>query len=245
MSFSDNKMLIIPAVDIKNGKCVQLIQGKPGTEQIVIENPHEVAKSWEHKGANALHIIDLDGALGTQDNTDVIKKIVDVVDVPIQMGGGIRDIDYAKKLLNIGIDRIIIGTMAIKEPEIIQKLSKEYGDERIMVSLDSKDNKVVIKGWTEKTSKSAPEFAQFLDKYGVGSILFTNVDYEGLLRGFNEQPILDLVNAVNIPVVYSGGISTLDDIKKLQSTGVKGIVVGSAVYKGNIDFKDALKYENL
>ena len=192
-----------------------------------------------------LHIIDLDGALGTQDNTSIVEKIVEVVDVPIQMGGGIRDIDYAKTLLDIGIDRIIMGTMAIKKPKIIKKLSDEYGKERIMVSLDTKDNQVVIKGWTEKTSKSAPDFGQFLEKYGAGSILFTNVDYEGLLQGFNEQPVIDLVNAVNIPVVYSGGISTLDDIEKLQGTGVKGIVVGSAIYKGAIDFKEALKFEDL
>lgn len=245
MSFPENKMLIIPAVDIKNGKCVQLIQGKPGTEQVVLENPHKIAKSWENKGANTLHIIDLDGALGTQDNTSIVKKIVEIIDVPIQMGGGIRDINYAKKLLDIGIDRIIIGTMAIKEPENIKKLSDEYGEERIMVSLDSKDGEVVIKGWTEKTNKSATEFAQFLEEYGAGSILFTNVDYEGLLKGFNEQPVIDLVNSVNIPVVYSGGISTIKDIEKLQNTGVKGIVVGSAIYKGAIDFKEALKYENL
>lgn len=245
MSFPKNKMLIIPAVDIKDGKCVQLIQGKPGTEQVIIENPHEVAKSWENNGANMLHLIDLDGALGTQDNTKIIERIVDIVNIPIQMGGGIRDIEYARKLLDMGIDRIIIGTMAIKEPEVIKKLSYEYGNERIMVSLDSKDNQVVIKGWTEKTSKSATEFGQFLEKYGAGSILFTNVDYEGLLQGFNEQPVIDLVNAVNIPVVYSGGISTLKDIKKLKSTGVKGIVVGSAIYKGAIDFKEALKYEDL
>lgn len=238
-------MLIIPAVDIKNGKCVQLIQGKPGTEQVVLENPHKIAKSWENKGANMLHIIDLDGALGTQDNTSIVKKIVEIIDIPIQMGGGIRDINYAKKLLDIGIDRIIIGTMAIKEPENIKKLSDEYGEERIMVSLDSKDGEVVIKGWTEKTSKSATEFGQFLEEYGAGSILFTNVDYEGLLKGFNEQPVIDLVNSVNIPVVYSGGISTIKDIEKLQNTGVKGIVVGSAIYKGTIDFKEALKYENL
>lgn len=238
-------MLIIPAVDIKNGNCVQLIQGKPGTEQVVLENPQEIAKCWENKGANTLHIIDLDGALGTRDNTSIIKKIVEIIEVPIQMGGGIRDINYAKKLLDIGIDRIIIGTMAIKEPESIKKLSDEYGKERIMISLDSKDNKVVIKGWTEKTNKSATEFGKFLEQYGAGSILFTNVDYEGLLKGFNEQPVIDLVNAVNIPVVYSGGISTINDIEKLQSTGVKGIVVGSAIYKGTIDFEEALKYEDL
>ena len=119
------------------------------------------------------------------------------------------------------------------------------GSERIMVSLDSKDSKVVIKGWTEKTSKTAPEMGQILEENGAGGILFTNVDVEGLLNGFNLDPVLELVNAVNIPIVYSGGISSLEDIKTLQKTGVKGIVIGSAIYKGKIDFEKALKYENI
>jgi phosphoribosylformimino-5-aminoimidazole carboxamide ribotide isomerase len=245
MMFPENKMLIIPAVDIKNGKCVQLVQGKPGTEQIILENPHEVAKSWENKKASTIHVIDLDGALGEKDNTDIVKKILKTVSVPIQMGGGIRSKKYAQKLLDMGIERIILGTMAIENPQIVQDLADEYGSDRIIVSLDSKDSMVVIKGWTEKTSMKAPEMGQILENYGAGGILFTNVDYEGLLKGFNVDPVLELVNAVQIPVIYSGGISSLDDLEKLQNSGVKGVVVGSAIYKGNIDFKKALKYENL
>ncbi|MDP3623902.1 MAG: 1-(5-phosphoribosyl)-5-[(5-phosphoribosylamino)methylideneamino]imidazole-4-carboxamide isomerase [Methanobacteriaceae archaeon] len=245
MSFQDNKMLIIPAVDIKNGKCVQLVQGKPGTEQIIIENPAEVARSWEEKNATNIHVIDLDGAFGEKNNISVVKKILDTVSVPIQMGGGIRTKEYAKELLDMGIERIILGTMAIENPQIVQELADEYGSERIMVSLDSKDSKVVIKGWTEKTSKTAPEMGQILEENGAGGILFTNVDVEGLLNGFNLDPVLELVNAVNIPIVYSGGISSLEDIKTLQKTGVKGIVIGSAIYKGKIDFEKSLKYENI
>ncbi|HSO25967.1 MAG TPA: HisA/HisF-related TIM barrel protein, partial [Methanobacteriaceae archaeon] len=165
--------------------------------------------------------------------------------VPIQMGGGIRSKEYAQKLLNMGIERLILGTMAIENPLLVQELADEYGKERIMVSLDSKDSKVVIKGWTEKTSKTAPEMGQILEDNGAGGILFTNVDVEGLLKGFYIDPVLELVSAVNIPVIYSGGISTLDDLEKLQSTGVNGVVVGSAIYKGNIDFEKALQYEKL
>jgi phosphoribosylformimino-5-aminoimidazole carboxamide ribotide isomerase len=245
MSFPENKMLIIPAVDIKNGKCVQLVQGKPGTEQIIIENPAEVAKSWEDKNASTIHVIDLDGAFGNKKNISVVEKILDTVSVPIQMGGGIRSKEYAQKLLNMGIERLILGTMAIENPLLVQELADEYGKERIMVSLDSKDSKVVIKGWTEKTSKTAPEMGQILEDNGAGGILFTNVDVEGLLKGFYIDPVLELVNSVKIPVVYSGGISTLNDLEKLQNTGVNGVVVGSAIYKGNIDFEKALKYEKL
>lgn len=245
LSFPENKMLIIPAVDIKNGKCVQLVQGKPGTEQIILENPAEVAKSWEDKNASTIHVIDLDGAFGNKNNISVVEKILDTVSVPIQMGGGIRSKEYAQKLLNMGIERLILGTMAIENPLLVQELAYEYGKERIMVSLDSKDSEVVIKGWTEKTSKTAPEMGQILEDNGAGGILFTNVDVEGLLNGFYIDPVIELVSSVNIPVIYSGGITTLDDLEKLQNTGVNGVVVGSAIYKGKIDFEKALQYEKL
>jgi phosphoribosylformimino-5-aminoimidazole carboxamide ribotide isomerase len=243
MSFSSDKMLIIPAVDLKNGKCVQLVQGKPGTEQIIIENPIEVAKSWEDQGAELIHVIDLDGALGGRDNRDIVKGILNEVSVPIQFGGGIRSLEYAQKLLNLGIERVILGTMAIENPQIIENLSQEYAADRIMVSLDSKDSKVVIKGWTEKTSKTAPEMGQILEKKGAGSILFTNVDVEGLMDGFYIEPAIELVQAVEIPVVYSGGVTTVDDVKKLRTTGAAGVVIGSALYKEKIDFKEALNYQ--
>ena len=245
MSFQDNKMLIMPAVDIKNGKCVQLVQGKPGSEQVIIENPEKVAKKWEDAGAEVVHVIDLDGALESTTNIETIKKVLDEVSVPIQLGGGIRSIEYAEELLNLDIDRLIIGTMGIKNPETISKLSDEYGSERVMISLDSKDNKVVIKGWQEKIGKSATEISKEFQDLGAGSILFTNVDVEGLLGGFYTDPVIDLVNSVDIPVVYSGGVTSLDDLKQLQTTGAKGVVIGSALYKDKINLVDALKYQDI
>ncbi len=237
-----SNMLIIPAVDIKDGKCVQLVQGKPGTEQIVIENPAKVAKEWEKKGANILHIINLDGAFGNKEkNVDVIKEIINTVSIPVQLGGGIRTKEDAAELLKMGVDRVILGTMAIENPENVAELSSEFGSERIIIALDSKDSKVVVKGWTEKTNKSAPEFAKIFEKKGAGGILFTNVDYEGLLKGFDTAPLIELLDAVNIPIIYSGGVTSIDDIKKLSLTDVYGVVVGSALYKGKIDFEDALK----
>ena len=241
--FKEDKMLIMPAVDIKGGKCVQLVQGEPGTEQVVIENPEKVARYWEDKGANIIHVIDLDGTLEGKTNLKTIKEILEEINVPIQLGGGIRSIEYAQKLLNLDIERLIIGTMGIEHPEIISKLSDEYGSDRIMISLDSKDSKVVIKGWKEKINKTATELSNEFKERGAGSILFTNVDVEGLLGGFDVNPVLELIKSVDIPIVYSGGITTIEDIEKLSTTGVKGIVIGSALYKNKIKLEDALKYE--
>ena len=192
MSFNKDEMLIMPAVDIKNGKCVQLVQGEPGSEMVKIDNPEKVAKYWEDLGAKNIHVIDLSGTIDGETSFDIIKKILNEVSVPIQLGGGIRNLDYARQLLDLDIERLIIGTMGIQQPETITQLSDEYGPERIMISLDSKDNKVVIKGWQEKIDKSPSEIANDFKEHGAGSILFTNVDVEGLLGGFYTEPVEDL-----------------------------------------------------
>ncbi len=236
-------MIVIPAVDIKNGKCVQLVQGKPGTEQVVLEDPAKIAQQWEDRGARMIHVIDLGGALGESKNIKIVKEIRNSVSVPIQMGGGIRTKEDALNLLDMGIDKVILGTIAMENHEVVKKLSDSYGKERIMVALDSKDSQVVVKGWSEKTDKTAPEMGKIFEKLGAGGILFTNVDYEGLLRGFSLKPLEELLYAVKIPVIYSGGVSTLGDVEKLSKTRAKGVVIGSALYKGNINFEQALMYE--
>ena len=243
MSFNKNEMLIMPAVDIKNGKCVQLVKGEPGSEMVKIDNPEKVAKYWEDLGAKNIHVIDLSGTIDGETSFDIIKKILNEVSVPIQLGGGIRNLDYARQLLDLDIERLIIGTMGIQQPETITQLSDEYSPERIMISLDSKDNKVVIKGWQEKIDKSPSEIANDFKEHGAGSILFTNVDVEGLLGGFYTEPVEDLKKSVDLPIVYSGGITTIDDIKKLNESGVEGIVIGSALYTDKIDLTEALKYQ--
>ena len=243
MSFNKDEMLIMPAVDIKNGKCVQLVQGEPGSEMVKIDNPEKVARHWEELGAKNIHVIDLSGTIDGETSFDVIKKILDEVTVPIQLGGGIRDMDYAHQLLDLDIERLIIGTMGIQNPETITQLSDEYGSERIMISLDSKDNKVVIKGWQEKVDKSPVELSQEFKDHGAGSILFTNVDVEGLLGGFYTEPVEKLKKSVDLPIVYSGGITTIDDLKLLNESGVEGVVIGSALYTDKIDLTEALKYQ--
>ena len=243
MSFKKNEMLIMPAVDIKNGKCVQLVQGEPGSEIVAIENPENVAKHWQDLGAKNIHVIDLDGTINGVASFDIIKKILKEISVPIQLGGGIRSIEYARQLLNLDIERLIIGTMGIQNPETITRLSDEYGSDRIMISLDSKDNKVVINGWKEKIDKNPSELSQEFKDYGAGSILFTNVDVEGLLGGFYTKPVENLKKSVDIPIVYSGGITTIDDVKQLNKINIDGIVIGSALYTDKIDLKEALKYQ--
>ena len=236
-------MFIIPAVDIKNGKCVQLVQGKPGTEQIILDNPAKIARGWEERGASVLHVIDLGGALEENGNLPVVQEIIKEVSIPVQMGGGIRTMEDATNLLDMGVNRIILGTLAIQNPDKVESLSDEFGSERIMVALDSKDSQVVVRGWTEKTDKTAPELGKIMEEKGAGSILFTNVDHEGLLGGFKLQPLLDLLENVNIPVIYSGGVSTLEDVALLSRTEAYGAVIGSALYKGTLNFEDALVYE--
>lgn len=237
-------MMIIPAVDIKNGKCVQLVRGKPGTEQVIIDNPLEVALNWQYLGAKILHLIDLDGAFGDRNrNQDIIEEIVKELSIPVEMGGGIRNHEDASLLLQMGVDRVILGTMAINNPNNVKILSEEFGSERILVALDSKDSKVVIRGWTEKTGKRASELGVIMEKNGAGGILFTNVDVEGLLKGFQIDPLLELLNAVNIPVIYSGGVTSIGDIRKLYDMKVYGVVIGSALYKNKIRFEDALIYQ--
>lgn len=237
--------MVIPAVDIKNGKCVQLVQGKPGTEQVILEDPAKIARQWEDKGARIIHVIDLGGALGEAKNLEIVRKIRDSVSVPIQMGGGIRTKEDALNLLEMGIDKVILGTVAIENHEVVKELSHSYGMERILVALDSKDSQVVVRGWTEKTDKNAPEMGKIFEKLGAGGILFTNVDYEGLMKGFSLKPLEELLKAVKIPVIYSGGVSTMEDVEKLSKTRAAGVVIGSALYKGNINFEQALKYQSL
>lgn len=236
-------MIIVPAVDLKNGKCVQLVQGEPGTEQVVIDNPDEVAVQWVQKGAKRLHIVDLDGALGSGENLNIVKKIIEKSEVPIQMGGGIRTLEDAKKLLDAGVTTVIIGTMAINNPDYITQLSEQYGSERICVSLDSKNNRVVTHGWTESTDKTPLEYAKLFEQRGAGSILFTNVDVEGLLNGVDLEPVKQLLSGISIPVIYSGGITSLEDLRVLAELDTDYVVIGSALYKGLIKFEEALQFQ--
>lgn len=235
---------IIPAIDLKNRKCVSLIQGIPGTERVSLDNPIEIARRWIKEGASALHLIDLDGAIeGKRLNGPIIESIVREFDVRSQVGGGIRSKDDAEKLLSVGVDRVILGTAAINNPHLVEQLSNQFGSERIIVALDSKDGRVTTHGWVKKIEFSAVELGKKFEQLGAGSILFTDINTEGLLKGVNPKPTRELAHALGIPVIASGGITTLSDIEVIKGTGAKGVVVGAALYVGNFTLREALKFE--
>jgi phosphoribosylformimino-5-aminoimidazole carboxamide ribotide isomerase len=232
---------VIPAVDLKDGKAVSLVQGVPGTGITPIEDPVEVAATWVGQGAKTLHIIDLDGAFsGRRKNAHILEEIVAKFNIDVQVGGGIRDYDTAKALLDLGVSRIILGTAAVKNPPLVKRLADDFGSDAIMVSLDSKKGEVLVEGWTAGSGKSTVEMGRFFEKQGAGSILFTDVDVEGLLKGINASPISALVEAVGIPVIASGGVTTIDDIVRIRNTGTAGVIVGAALYKGNFMLREAI-----
>jgi phosphoribosylformimino-5-aminoimidazole carboxamide ribotide isomerase len=233
---------VIPAVDIKEGRCVQLVQGRADREIISLKDPVKVAKRWIDDGAKRLHIIDLDGAFQERRNIDMIKEINEY-GTPIEVGGGIRSYDDAVTFLNMGIDRIILGTAAVKEKNLVYRLSNEFQKDRIMLALDVKEGEVMIEGWKEKTHLSPVELGIELED-SIGSILFTNIDVEGLSHGIEINPIEDIVRSMRIPIIVAGGVSSIEDVMNIRATGAKGVVIGTAIYNGKIRLKDAMKYAN-
>ncbi len=233
---------VIPAIDLKGGMVVQLVQGVPGTEMVSIEDSLAVARDFVEQGAKTLHIIDLDGALsGDRKNARIVEDIIHNFNVKTEVGGGIRDYETAKYLLGMGVTRVILGTAAVRDPELVLRLSKDFGPEAVMVSLDSREGKVLVEGWKASSGRSTADMAHILEKKGAGSILYTNVDVEGLLKGVKTAPVKDLVASVGIPVIASGGITTLDDIVTIKNTGAAGIVIGSALYKNLFTLRQAIK----
>ena len=235
-------MIVIPAVDIKDRRCVQLVQGDPERKLVELEDPLKVAERWVDEGAEMLHVVDLDRAIYQRDtNVDIVKEILSTLEVPVQVGGGIRTVEDAIDLIDAGAYRVILGTSAVKNPEIVEKLSKEVGREKVMVALDSRGGKVVVKGWRERTGYSPVDIGKVLEKKRAGSILFTDVDVEGLLRGVKIDTVKILVEELSIPVVASGGVSTYEDIVKLRDIGVEGVVIGSALYKNLLDLRRCIE----
>lgn len=235
---------VIPAVDMRGGKCVQLVQGVPGSEIVSLDDPLEVALDWVRKGAKTLHLVDLDGAIeGKRKNAPIIEKIVSTCrekGVRIQVGGGIRSFEDASALLKLGVSRVILGTAALQNPELVKRLSNAFGSECITVALDAKNGKISIKGWTEECAHTPVEMGRKFEELGAGSLLFTNIDTEGLMQGINPAPTKELVDSVSIPVIASGGVSSLQDLKVLKKTRAAGVVIGSALYTGRFTLEAAI-----
>ncbi len=238
-------MLIIPAIDLKNGKCVRLLQGRADAVTEYSDNPVEMAKRWESLGARLIHIVDLDGAFtGNQKNIESIKEIRKSVAIDIEVGGGIRDMERIESLLGLGINRVILGTVAIERPELVKEACKGF-PQRIIAGIDAKDGLVAIKGWVETTDIKAKELALRMQDYGVWGIIYTDISRDGMLTGPNIPAIREMVETVHIPVIASGGVSSIDDIKRLKEIkGLYGVITGKALYSGAIDLKEAIKISN-
>ena len=237
-------MIVIPAVDIKNGKCVRLFQGEMDKETIFSEHPYEMAQKWEAEGAELIHLVDLDGALAKQPkNKDAVEKIRKTVKTPLQLGGGIRDMDTIRMYIDLGVSRIIIGTEAIKNPRLVEEAAKAFKG-AIVVGIDARNGNVAIDGWTETTSVTAVELAKKFESCGVAAINFTDIHRDGMRSGPNLEETKKLAMAVNIPVVASGGVSCIEDIENLlplESFGVTGVITGRALYEGTLNLKQAIK----
>ncbi len=240
-------MIIFPAIDIKDGKVVRLRQGEFSDVTEYSLDPLDVARQWQNAGAQWLHIVDLDGAQGGEiKNFNTIARIAKEIKLPIQMGGGVRGEAEIEKLLSIGIKRAILGTRAVADQPFLKKILGRFGD-KIAVSLDCKDGFVTQKGWTETTQVKGTDFAKELEASGLKCLIYTDIKRDGMLTGPNWEALSEILSAVKIPVIASGGIANLDDIKKLlaiKPRNVLGAITGKAIYEGKLDLKEAIKLTN-
>jgi phosphoribosylformimino-5-aminoimidazole carboxamide ribotide isomerase len=235
-------MLVIPAVDIMDGKCVRLVEGDPSRLKVYYEDPVEAAKKWVSEGAELIHLVDLDAALGRGENTNIVKKIVQNVPVKVQFGGGLRTFEKAEELLKLGVFRVIFGTNLLSNPQTIIKTVKSFGSQRVAVSLDLRNGKIMLKGWKEPAKAGFAEMARYAEeKLNVGMIIFTAVDRDGTLKGPSLQYAEKLLKTVKVPIVASGGISSLQDLVSLSKVGVYGAIVGTALYEGKFSLKEAFE----
>ena len=241
-------MLIIPAIDIKNGKCVRLSQGQMDKETIYSENPLEVAKKWVDKGAERIHIVDLDGAIeGKPVNIDIINSIAETYpDIPIQVGGGIRDEDTIQAYLDVGVAYVIIGTRAVTTPHFVSDVCLEFPG-HIIVGLDAKNGKLATDGWSKLSNHDVNDMAIRFEEEGVAAIIFTDISRDGMLNSVNISATVNLCREISIPVIASGGVTNLDDIRSLYNVaeeGILGVITGRAIYEGTLDFVEAQKIVN-
>ena len=234
-------MRIYPAIDIKDGKCVRLLQGRFSDVTVYGDDPVEMAKKWEAEGGEFIHVVDLDGALkGHGVNAEIIKNICGAVSVPVQTGGGIRTIEDIEAKLACGIRRVIIGTKAVSSPEFIKEAVEKYGD-KIVIGIDAKDGYVAVEGWEKCSEFTAVEFAKQMVSLGVKTIVYTDIATDGTLKGPNLAAMEEMANSVDADIIASGGVGSLEHIKSLVPTGVEGVIVGRALYTGNVDLKKAIE----
>ncbi len=237
-------MEVIPAIDLLDGKCVRLYQGDYNQASIFNDNPVEVARQWEKEGATRLHVVDLDGAkAGKSVNLKVIDAIAKAISIPVQVGGGLRDRIGVSRLLDTGVQRAILGTIAVEKPELVTELCQEF-PEQIIVGIDARNGKVATRGWLETSEVAATDLAHRMARQGVAAIIYTDIHRDGTLSGPNMDALRELAESIAIPVIASGGVSSLTDLLSLsglESIGVTGAIVGRAIYTGDLSLKEAIR----
>ena len=236
-------MIVFPAIDIRGGNCVRLFQGDFNKETVYSSNPEEMAQQWEAEGAKYLHIVDLDGArAGAPVNIFIIKKILETVKIPIEVGGGIRSLDNIYDLLDLGVDRVILGSAAIDNPELVRQAAREF-EEGVIVGIDAKNGKVAVHGWDYTSDISSEDLATRIGDAGISTIIFTDIGRDGTLSGVNAERFANIAIRSGISVIASGGVGSLDDIKalkKYERDGVGGVILGKSIYTGAISLSDAI-----
>lgn len=233
-------MLILPAIDLRDGKCVNLVQGKAGQETIFSDHPVKMAMQWQDGGVEYLHLVDLDGAFSAEsDNLHIVKKIVETVQIPVQLGGGIRSMERLESVLSLGVTRAILGTAALKNPSLVEAACREHGS-KIAVGIDARDGMVATEGWLDISEKSALAFAREMEDCGVQTIIYTDIKSDGMLQGPNLETTEAIANTVAVNVIGSGGITSIQDLQALKAIGVYGAIVGRALYTGALDLKTAI-----
>lgn len=236
-------MEIIPAIDLKEGQCVRLFQGRRDQGTIFSDRPWEVAQRWQQEGAPRLHVVDLDGAFfGKPMHEREIERIVMSVGIPVQVGGGLRSLESMERYLSMGIDRIVLGTMAQRSPDLVRQACSRFPSQ-VMASIDARDGRVHVEGWSEATSVEAISLAKRMEGEGVGGLVFTDIGRDGTERGVNLAQTRKLAESVTVPVIAAGGVSNLTDIEsllQLEDLGVVGVIIGKALYSGGIRLREAL-----
>ncbi|MBR5478843.1 MAG: 1-(5-phosphoribosyl)-5-[Clostridia bacterium] len=237
-------MLIIPAIDLKDGQCVRLLKGEFNTVHKVAESAVETARGFLNAGAKLLHMVDLDGALaGEGKNRRVVKEVIDKVGIPVELGGGIRTMEDIESVLALGVSRVIIGSAAVENPDLVEMAVKKYGD-KIAVGIDAKNGEVKTRGWIEGSGINYIEFSKQMESFGVKTIIFTDIDSDGTLAGPCMPRLLELRKAVSCEIVASGGVTTMDDLKALDDGGIDAAILGKTLYSGKIDLKAACETYN-
>lgn len=234
-------MQLYPAIDMKGGKCVRLTQGLFDNVKIYSDTPADMAKLWVSQGATFLHLVDLDGALaGHSVNEDAIREIAKSVNVPIQLGGGIRSAETVKHMLDLGITRCIIGTRAVQQPEFIRELIEQFGAERIVVGIDAKNGMAAVEGWEKVSSLSALDLCRQMEAFGVKHIVYTDISRDGMMTGPNIPYTKRLTDETGMDIIASGGMSCMEDLIRLQENGIQGAIIGKALYEHKISLPDAV-----